>query len=155
LRLAHAEIRRLIEFQRSIVAEVGRPKASYPAAGVDAEVAAAVREQVAGRIGAAARNADKAAREAQIDALRGQVVAALEGRFPDSVPDIGKAFESELKKAVRSAILDDGVRPDGRRTDEIRPIWSQAGLLPRAHGSALFTRGQTQALSVVTLGSGQ
>ena len=59
------------------------------------------------------------------------------------------------RRRVRAAILDEGIRPDGRRTDEIRPIWCEVGVLPRTHGSALFTRGQTQALSVVTLGSGQ
>ena len=88
-------------------------------------------------------------------ALKAQVREQLTERFPDKYGDIGKAFESELKKAVRAAILDEGIRPDGRRTDEIRAIWSQVGYLPRTHGSAIFTRGQTQALSIVTLGSGQ
>ena len=86
---------------------------------------------------------------------RQETVAALEARFPDARSDIGKAYESEVKKAVRNAILNEGIRPDGRRTDEIRPIWCEVGVLPRTHGSALFTRGQTQALSVVTIGSGQ
>ena len=69
--------------------------------------------------------------------------------------EIGRAFDAEIKKAVRAAILTEGIRPDGRRTDEIRKIWCKVGVLPRTHGSALFTRGETQALSVVTLGSGQ
>jgi polyribonucleotide nucleotidyltransferase len=80
-------------------------------------------------------------------------VAQLSPRFPDGAGDISAAFESALKSAVRKAILEQGERPDGRRTDEIRPIWCEVGVLPRAHGSAIFTRGQTQALSVVTLGT--
>jgi polyribonucleotide nucleotidyltransferase len=155
LRLAHDEIRRLVDFQRQIIAAVGRPQMSYPSNAIDAGVAAAVADAVRDRIGAAARNVDKAARERAIDELKASVVAQLGPRFPDLESDIKKAFESELKKAVRRAILDEGVRPDGRRGEEIRQIWCEVGLLPRTHGSAIFTRGQTQALSIVTLGSGQ
>ena len=155
MRRAHEEIRRQVTFQRDIVARIGHPKMSYPPAVVDPDVAAAVHEFVTGRIGGAARNADKAARDAALDELRDEVRGHLAERFADKPADIVKAFESELKKAVRSAILDEGIRPDGRRTDEIRPIWIKVGYLPRTHGSAIFTRGQTQALSIVTLGSGQ
>src|SRR5205807_7658846 len=136
-----------------IKAQVGKPPLSYPAATVDPEVATAAAQAVAGRIGGAARNADKAAREQALEQLRAGIVVELEGRFADRLADVRKAFEAELKKAVRAAILDEGIRPDGRRSDEIRTIWGQVGLLPRTHGSALFTRGQTQALSIVTLGS--
>ena len=90
-----------------------------------------------------------------LDSLKSETISGLEERFPTGRGDIVRAFDSELKKAVRQAILTEGIRPDGRRTDEIRPIWCKVGVLPRTHGSALFTRGQTQALSVVTLGSGQ
>src|SRR5215472_7050733 len=155
MRLAHDEIRRQVEFQRGIVTQVGRPPMSYPPATVDPDVSAAVHEAVAGHIGSAARNPDKAAREAALDSLRAGVRERLADRFGDKGADLSKAFESELKKAVRGAILDEGIRPDGRRTDEIRPIWCRVGYLPRTHGSAIFTRGQTQALSIVTLGSGQ
>jgi len=155
LRLAHDEIRRLVAFQNDIKAQIGKPVMSYPSSAVDPEVKEAVAQAVSGRIGEAARNVDKAARERALDELRDQVVEQLAPSFPDRDADVRKAFESELKKAVRSAILDEGIRPDGRRSDEIRQIWCQVGLLPRTHGSALFTRGQTQALSIVTLGSGQ
>ena len=128
---------------------------SYPSQKVSPDITAAVHEHVASRVGSAARNPDKASREAAIDQLQAETVGALEERFPDGRSDIAKAYESEVKKAVRAAILDEGIRPDGRRTDEIRPIWAEVGVLPRTHGSALFTRGQTQALSVVTIGSGQ
>jgi len=155
LRLGHEEIRRLCQWQQEIKRAAGKPLMSYPSAAVHPDIVAAVREFVADRIGGAARNSDKAARERAIDELKSETVAALEERFPESKGEISKAFESELKAAVRRAILDDGIRPDGRRGDEIRTITSQVGVLPRTHGSALFTRGQTQALSIVTLGSGQ
>ncbi|MBJ7610156.1 MAG: polyribonucleotide nucleotidyltransferase, partial [Candidatus Dormibacteraeota bacterium] len=156
MRMAHDEIRRLVQFQTDIRDALGaKPTMSYPPVTTDAAVAAAVHELVADRIGQAARNVDKATRERQLDELKADAVAQLSERFPDKRGDIGKAFESETKKAVRHAILSEGVRPDGRRTDEIRPIWTQVGVLPRTHGSAIFTRGQTQALSIVTLGSGQ
>jgi polyribonucleotide nucleotidyltransferase len=156
MRMAHDEIKRLVAWQLEIKNALGaKPTMKYPAVSTDPEVAAAVHELVADRIGQAARNVDKATREAQLDALKADIKAQLAERFPDKGSDISKAFESELKKAVRTAILDEGIRPDGRRTDEIRPIWSQVGVLPRTHGSAIFTRGQTQALSIVTLGSGQ
>jgi polyribonucleotide nucleotidyltransferase len=155
LRVAHDEIRALVQFQRDIRDQVGKPLMEYPPAVVPEPIVAAVRRHVEGRVYEAARNADKAAREEAIDALRSETILAVEPLYPDMRGDIGKAFESELKAAVRSAILDEGVRPDGRRTDEIRRITCEVGLLPRTHGSALFTRGQTQALSIVTLGSGQ
>ena len=155
LRMAHDEIRKLVEFQRGLHDAIGKPTMSYPSQKVSPDITAAVHEHVASRIGSAARNSDKASREAALDQLQQETVSALEERFPDARSDISKAYESEVKKAVRAAILDEGIRPDGRRTDEIRPIWAEVGVLPRTHGSALFTRGQTQALSVVTIGSGQ
>jgi polyribonucleotide nucleotidyltransferase len=156
LRLAHDEIKRQCQFQLDVRSGVGaKPTMDYPKNVVDAEVAEAVHGLVAERMPVAARNPNKQARESALDELKADVVGQLGERFAEKKADISKAFESELKKAVRHAILNEGVRPDGRRTDEIRPIWSQVGVLPRTHGSALFTRGQTQALSIVTLGSGQ
>ena len=155
LRLAHDEIRKLVEFQRGLHDAIGKPTMSYPSTKISQEIVDAVHEHVASRVGDAARNPHKASREAALDELQAETTSALESRFPDGRSDIGKAYESEVKKAVRNAILNEGIRPDGRRTDEIRPIWCEVGVLPRAHGSALFTRGQTQALSVVTIGSGQ
>jgi polyribonucleotide nucleotidyltransferase len=155
LRMAHGEIRKLVEFQRGLHDSIGKPNMSYPSQKVSPEITAAVHESVADSVGSAARNPDKASREAALDQLQQQTVSALEERFPDGRSDIVKAYESEVKKAVRAAILNEGIRPDGRRTDEIRPIWCEVGVLPRTHGSALFTRGQTQALSTVTIGSGQ
>ncbi|MGD1053038.1 MAG: polyribonucleotide nucleotidyltransferase [Candidatus Dormibacteria bacterium] len=156
LRLAHDEIKRLVEFQLQIRESLGaKPPMDYPRWAIAPEISEAVHEVVAGKATAAARNADKTAREAQIDALKQEVAGQLAERFPAGAAEVGRAFDQEIKKAVRQAILTEGIRPDGRRTDEIRQIWCKVGVLPRTHGSALFTRGQTQALSVVTLGSGQ
>ncbi|HEV7677453.1 MAG TPA: polyribonucleotide nucleotidyltransferase [Candidatus Dormibacteraeota bacterium] len=155
LRMGHDEVRRQVQWQLDIKAQIGKPDMDYPSTAPDHHVVTAVAGAVQGRIGSAARNVDKKTREHQIDQLKAAVVAELEPSFPDKVSDIKKAFESELKKAVRKAVLDEGVRPDGRRSDEIRPIWGMVSVLPRTHGSAIFTRGQTQALSIVTLGSGQ
>ncbi|MGH7590790.1 MAG: polyribonucleotide nucleotidyltransferase, partial [Gemmatimonadales bacterium] len=150
---AHQRIREVIAMIDELVAKVGRPDMQYPRVGVPAEIKEAVAALAAERIDRAFREADKAQREQQLAALRAEVMEQLTPQFPERSGDIGGAFDSVLKSAVRRAILEHGVRPDGRRTDEIRPIWCQVGVLPRAHGSAIFTRGQTQALSVVTLGT--
>jgi len=122
LRMAHDEIRKLVEFQRSLHDAIGKPTMSYPSTKISSDITDAVHEHVASRIGDAARNPHKQSREAALDQLQQETVSALEERFPDSRSDIGKAYESEVKKAVRAAILNEGIRPDGRRTDEIRPI---------------------------------
>jgi polyribonucleotide nucleotidyltransferase len=150
---AHDRIREIIAMVDELVGKVGKPNMEYPHVGVPAEIKQAVAEFAADRIDQVFRESDKAQRDDQVDKLRAEVVAQLTPRFPDRVGDIGGAFESVLKTAVRRAVLDQGIRPDGRRTDEIRPIWCEVGVLPRAHGSAIFTRGQTQALSIVTLGT--
>ncbi|MGH7666707.1 MAG: polyribonucleotide nucleotidyltransferase [Candidatus Dormibacteria bacterium] len=150
---AQQRIREVIAMVDELVAKVGKPNMDYPRVGVPAEIKQAVTEAAGDRVDQAFREADKALREEQIAQLRSRVVEQLSPRFPENAGDLGAAFESVLKSAVRRAILDHGVRPDGRRTDEIRPIWCQVGVLPRAHGSAIFTRGQTQALSIVTLGT--
>jgi polyribonucleotide nucleotidyltransferase len=150
---AHERIREIISMVDELIAKVGKPNMEYPRVGVPAEIKQAVAEVAADRIDQVFREADKAQRDDQVEKLRAEVVAQLTPRFPDKTGDIGGAFESVLKSAVRKAILEQGLRPDGRRTDEIRPIWCEVGVLPRAHGSAIFTRGQTQALSIVTLGT--
>jgi len=153
LQRAQERITTIVGIIDDLVAKVGRPKAAYPRMGIPPELKAAIQGQVQGRLDQAFREADKARREQQIEALGAAAVAELAGQFPGREKDLGAAFESVLKAAVRRAILEEGLRPDGRRTDEVRPIWSRVGVLPRTHGSAIFTRGQTQALSVVTLGT--
>ncbi len=150
---AQERIRQIVALIEELVAKVGKPDMQYPHVGVPAEIKQAVAEVAWDRINLAFREADKPQRDIQVDAVKDDVQRQLGERFPDRSGDISAAFESVLKSAVRRAILDEGLRPDGRKLDEIRPIWCEAGVLPRTHGSAVFTRGQTQALSVVTLGT--
>src|SRR5581483_2483324 len=94
-----------------------------------------------------------AAREASIDLLKKRMVVELGERFPEHVDILGKLFEKKLKDRVRERIVEEGVRIDGRNLKEVRQITVEVGVLPRTHGSGLFTRGQTQALTIATLGS--
>jgi polyribonucleotide nucleotidyltransferase len=150
---AQERIRQIISLIDELVAKVGKPDMEYPHVGVAPELKQAVAEAAYDRINEAFREADKTQRDIRVDAVKHDVQLQLQERFPGRDQDISAAFESVLKSAVRQAILNEGLRPDGRRLDEIRPIWCEAGVLPRTHGSAVFTRGQTQALSVVTLGT--
>jgi polyribonucleotide nucleotidyltransferase len=150
---AHERIKQIISLIEELVAKVGKPDMDYPHVGVPQEIKQAVNEAAFDRINRAFREADKTQRDIQVDAVKHDVQEKLRERFPGQDQDVAGAFESVLKSAVRQAILNEGLRPDGRRLDEIRPIWCEAGVLPRTHGSAVFTRGQTQALSVVTLGT--
>ncbi|EQD29469.1 polyribonucleotide nucleotidyltransferase, partial [mine drainage metagenome] len=150
---AHERIKQIVEMIEELVAKVGKPNMEYPRVGTPAEIKQAVTEVAYDRINQAFREADKPQRDIQLDAVKADVQRQLQERFPDHGGDVSAAFEAVLKMAVRRAILDEGLRPDGRRLEEIRPIWCEVGVLPRAHGSAVFTRGQTQALSVATLGT--
>jgi polyribonucleotide nucleotidyltransferase len=153
MRRAHAEIVRLCDLQEAFAREVGTPKVQVTPAVVEAEVEQAVDQYLAERLDAALFNPSKSLRESALDDLKKETLAELTPRFAEKLTQLAKAFDARVKQRVRQKILDDGLRPDGRQTTEIRPISCEVGLLPRTHGSALFTRGQTQVLSIVTLGS--
>jgi polyribonucleotide nucleotidyltransferase len=148
---AHAEIRALCVIQEELRAEVGKAKREFTPSETPADVKAAVDEALAGRLHAVLYQADKSTREVGLDALTADVVASLKDRFDAGV--VVSVVESRIKTAVRDQILTANIRPDGRDTKTIRPIVCEVGVLPRTHGSGLFTRGQTQALSIATLGS--
>jgi polyribonucleotide nucleotidyltransferase len=154
--LAHAEIRRIIGAIDDLVRQAGRPKTTVALAEPPApEIEAAVREFAAPRLAAALRSSDKLARERAL----ADVAAAAEEELGERLAGHSKAIagivESLAKAEVRRMILDEGVRSDGRRPEEIRSLSAQVGLLPRTHGSGLFTRGQTQVLTACTLGTGE
>ncbi len=154
LDFGHREIRRLCAWQREILAAVGKPKMPFTPPAGNPSLQSFVHEKGAAAIRAAILNPDKLARERDVaerlERLREQVVE----RFPtESLAAVGDALHELEKSVTRGLILEQGVRPDGRRTEEIRPIWCDVGFLPRAHGSGLFTRGQTQVCTVATLGS--
>ena len=153
LRIAHREIIRLCDLQEAFAREAGKPKVDVPESPKDPEIDQAVDQFLAERLDQALFNPNKALRESALDDLKKETVADLGPRFADRLPYLSKSFEAKVKQRVRGKILDEGMRPDGRKTTEIRQITCEIGVLPRTHGSALFTRGQTQALSIVTLGS--
>ena len=156
---AHDAIREMNKLQHHLRALAGSEKWEFTAPKQDASMLAAVKSAIGDRLKAAVNNPDKVVRLEGTDALKHELLEQLaspgdeapSSRF--SAKDVGDAFESLLKAEVRGGILNYGVRPDGRKPTEIRPIWSETGYLPRAHGSAIFTRGQTQVLTVLTLGS--
>ncbi len=134
-------------------AEVGKPKREVVLFKPPADLDAAVRAAAAERLRSAVRNPDKLAREEAVAAVGADVQAALADQFPDQVKAISGLLKTVLKEEVRRAIIEEGIRPDGRKLDEIRPIECDIDLLPRTHGTGLFQRGQTQVMSVVTLGT--
>ena len=153
LRVAHREIVRICDMQEAFAREVGKPKVEVASTPTDPEVDQAVDRFLAERLDQALFNPNKALRESALDDLKKETITELGPQFADRLPYLAKSFEAKVKQRVRNKILDEGLRPDGRKTTEIRPISCEVGVLPRTHGSALFTRGQTQALSIVTLGS--
>ncbi|HEY7780511.1 MAG TPA: polyribonucleotide nucleotidyltransferase [Ktedonobacterales bacterium] len=153
IRAGHEAIQGLIKMQEKLVEKAGKPKQTFTPPETNTEL----REQVAGfvrpRLQAALDTPDKAQREQRTRDVEAALLAELGPKYPDSAKEIGGFFEKELKQFVRNQILEKGIRPDGRSTTDIRPISCEVGLMPRTHGSGLFTRGQTQVLSLLTLGS--
>jgi polyribonucleotide nucleotidyltransferase len=149
----HEEIKRLVEWQEAIIAEVGKPKLVVEQEKLDPAIEAEVREYCTGRLEAAVRGGDKLAREAATEAVENETKDVFSRLYPDQAKEIAALVSKITKEIVRRMILRDRMRVDGRALDEIRPVSCEVGLLPRAHGSGLFTRGQTQILSVTTLGA--
>ena len=152
----HEEIKKIVAFIESIQAEVGKPKAEVELEKIPEDIDAAVRAYANEKMDAVLENFDRSAREVAEDALDEDVLA----HFADDFNDVAKKTKFILdslyylkKEKVRAKIINDGVRPDGRTLTEIRPIWCEVGMLPRVHGSAVFTRGQTQAMTTCTLGT--
>jgi polyribonucleotide nucleotidyltransferase len=153
VRFGQEALQDIIKIQEKLVQAVNRPKRAFNPPTADAELQGKVAAFVQPRFVAAVNNSDKAARSAALNMVQDELVAELGTQYPERLKDIINFYEKELKSYVRNNILDNGQRPDGRDLKTIRPISCEVGLLPRTHGSALFTRGQTQILSVVTLGS--
>jgi polyribonucleotide nucleotidyltransferase len=151
--VAHEGIQELVRLQREFLQGREQPKMAWTQPELPANLDARVSALSEQRIGEVMSIADKGARNEALSALRLEVVAALAEDFPEAERQIKDLMSSREKAAMRRQILEKGVRADGRKPDEIRPITSEVGILPRTHGSSLFTRGQTQALGVVTLGT--
>lgn len=148
---AHEEIKKIVRFINEIVAEVGKPKMDINFVKAPEDLEEAVREFAMPKMRAALHTADKLERLDKIDAVEVETQERLAESFPEMEKDIANLLFSITKECMRAMILDEGVRIDDRKLDEIRPIWCETGLLPRVHGTGLFKRGQTQALSATTL----
>jgi len=149
---AHEEIKRLVAFQEPIYAELSKPKMDVAALPIDEDMTAAVKSFGQSRLEEAVKNPDKKSREAHMDEARAAILSHFKEIYPEQDKNIASIVDKQMKEIVRNMILEDGDRVDGRKLDEIRPISCEVGFLPRPHGTGLFTRGQTQVLSVVTLG---
>ena len=153
----HAAIKELVAFQNEIVAQIGKEKFEFTLAEVAPEVAATVGERYKSRMIQAIQTQEKKAREAAVDAVMEEATEFFAAVYADRddydqlMKDVSTALHDLEKDEVRRLITKERVRPDGRRIDEIRPLSSSVALLPRVHGSGLFTRGQTQVLTAATL----
>ena len=152
----HDEIKKIVAVIEELVAIAGKPKMAVKLHAVDGEVNKAVREYASARLVDAIRIPEKHARQEAIDAVNADTAAhfgPIYADTPDLMDDVKEVLYDIVKEEVRRLITHDKVRPDGRALSEIRPIDCDVALLPRTHGSGLFTRGQTQALSICTLGA--
>ncbi|WP_201711514.1 polyribonucleotide nucleotidyltransferase [Dolosigranulum pigrum] len=158
LLFGHEAVKELCAFQDEIIAEIGQEKMEVELILPDADLKAAIEAEYSEQMIAAVQNPDKMTRAEQVETLTDEIVAAYEEKFTDDdeldsiMKDVKQIIKDMEKAEVRRLITEDKVRPDGRDLHEIRDLDSEVAYLPRAHGSGLFTRGQTQALSVLTLG---
>ncbi len=160
IKTAHVEIKKLCQFISGIKAEIGKEKFEYTHFVVDPEFFERVTNELDAEMTAAASTVDKEERENAVDAVTEKIKAIAVDMWGEDAEeehsfDIATAVHDLEKAVVRRLILRDHIRPDGRQIDEVRPLSAEVDLLPRVHGSALFSRGQTQVLSVVTLGTKQ
>ncbi len=150
---AHEEIKKIIAFEDQIIAELGKEKQVVPLVTTGDDVKAAVREFAYDKCVWVFDTFDRTERQNREAQVKEETIAALGAQFEGRESEIADALYYLNKEIMRKKILEQGIRPDGRKVTEIRPIWCEVGVLPRVHGSAVFTRGQTQALTVTTLGS--
>ena len=158
LLFGHEAVKELCAFQDEIIAEIGQEKIEVELILPDADLKAAIEAEYSEQMITAVQNPDKMTRAEQVETLTDEIVATYEEKFADDdeldsiMKDVKQIVKDMEKAEVRRLITEDKVRPDGRDLHEIRDLDSEVAYLPRAHGSGLFTRGQTQALSVLTLG---
>ena len=153
IKMAHVEIKKIVAFIDEIVKEIGKPKFEYPSCEVDSEIYDAVYAFAKDKMLEAVQATDKQVRDENLTNLNKEVHENFSEQFPEKEAAIGDCMHKLEKKMVRKLILEQGKRPDGRKMNQIRELSAEVGLLPRTHGSGLFSRGQTQVLSIVTLGA--
>jgi polyribonucleotide nucleotidyltransferase len=151
----HAAMQPLIQIQEQLRENIGKAKRSFTPPVVDEVLAAKVADLAAAPLAAALKADDKMVRKNNVSAVKKQLMEDLGEEGVERKAEVATLFESLMKKVSRKIVLEEGTRVDGRAFDVVRPITCEVGTLPRPHGSALFTRGETQVLGVLTLGSGQ
>lgn len=149
----HSIVKEIVVFQESIVNKIGKPKRNIPLYKIPEEINKAVRDYITEKLKAAVQTHEKLAREEKIKAVKDETASYFADKFPDNGKEVDYMMQKILKEIVRKMITIDKIRPDGRQVDEVRPITCEVGLLARTHGSGLFTRGQTQVLTITTLGA--
>ncbi|MFC2336501.1 MAG: polyribonucleotide nucleotidyltransferase [Negativicutes bacterium] len=149
----HKEIKRIVEFQRKILEACGKRKREIKLFQTPPELEQGIRNYAAARLDAAVRDPDKLRRDEHIAAINAETMEHFLAESPGSAKEIAAVLHDVEKDIVRHMITHEKIRPDGRALDEVRPVSCEVGILPRTHGSGLFTRGQTQILTVTTLGS--
>ena len=150
---AHEEIKKIVAFIEGIQAEIGKPKREFPLYLPGEDVKSAVREFAMDKVRWMFETFDRNERNAREEQVKQEVEEHFAEQFEGRMAEVGDALYGLQKEVMRRHIIDEGVRPDGRKLTEVRPIWCETGILPRPHGSAVFTRGQTQVLTTVTLGA--
>ena len=148
---AHEEIKKIVELINTIVAEIGKEKKEFPLVLPGEDVKAAVREYAMDKVKWMFETFDRNERNAREEQVKAEVAEHFAEQFEGREVEVGDALYGLQKEVMRRHIIDEGVRPDGRKLTEVRPIWCEVGVLPRPHGSAVFTRGQTQVMTVATL----
>ncbi len=150
---AHEEIKRICEFIEGIKAEIGKPEKEVELYKVPEEIEAAVREYAMDKVIWSVDTFERKEREAREEQVKKETKEHFAEIYPDSAIHVGNILYAMMKEVVRDKIVNQEIRPDGRKYEDIRPIWCEVGMFARTHGSAVFTRGETQAMNFVTLGS--
>lgn len=158
IKTAHEEIKKICNFISDIKAEIGKPKFEYKSFATDPEVYNEIVANFKDRMYQDVQATDKTVRDANIEKITEDITAYFVEKYGEEAAeekktDIADSVHDLEKACVREMILEEHKRPDGRKIDEIRPLSCEVGVLPRVHGSAIFTRGQTQVMSIVTLGT--
>ncbi|WP_303863312.1 polyribonucleotide nucleotidyltransferase [Alkalibaculum bacchi] len=150
---AHEQIKDFVAFQEEIIKEIGKEKIQINLFKPDENIEKEIRDNSSSKLAEAIKTEEKLERQEKIDAVNAEIMETYLEKYPDNKRDISEVAYNMLKEEVRRMIVHDKIRPDNRALDEIRPISCNIGKLDRVHGSGLFTRGQTQVMSVVTLGA--
>ena len=148
---AHEEVKKIVAFIEGIAAECGKPKMEVNIYHPDEAFTELVREYARDKVEWQLDTFERKVREERSEQVKQEVIEHFAEEYPDSAGDIDMILYNLTKEIVRDKIINRKIRPDGRAQDEIRPIWSEVGILPRVHGSGVFTRGQTQVMTIATL----